>query len=63
MVILELSGKKIIYLFLRDTERQGMGGGGTEREGDTEFEAGSRPRAISTEPDVGLKLMSYEIMT
>ena len=36
---------------------------GTEREGDTEFEAGSRLGAESTEPDVGLKPRSHEIMT
>ena len=31
-----------IYLFLRDRERQSMSRGGAEREGDIEFEAGSR---------------------
>ena len=40
-----------------------MSGGGTEREGDTEAEAGSRLRAVSTDPDVRLKLMDCEIMT
>ena len=40
-----------------------MGGGGAEREGDTESKAGSRFRAVSTEPDVGLKLTNHEIMT
>ena len=30
-----------------------MIGGGAEREGDTESEAGSRLRAVSTEPDTG----------
>ena len=40
-----------------------MNGGGAEREGDTEPEAGSRLRAVRTEPDVGLKLTSHEIMT
>ena len=33
------------------------------REGDTESEAGSRIRAVSTEPDAGLKLTDHEIMT
>ena len=33
-----------------------MGEGQREREGDTESEVGSRLRAVSTEPDVGLKL-------
>ena len=36
---------------------------GAEREGDTEFEASSRLRAVSTEPDSGLKLTDCEIMT
>ena len=44
-----------------------MSGGGAERErereGDTESEAGSRLRAVSTEPDAELKLMNREIMT
>ena len=52
-----------IYLFLRDRERQSMRGGGAEREGNTESEAGSRLRAVSTEPDVGLKPTNHEIMT
>ena len=40
-----------------------MSGGGPEREGDTESEAGSRLRAVSTEPDVGLEPTNHEIMT
>ena len=40
-----------------------MSSGGAEREGDTESEAGSRLRSISTEPDAGLKLTDREIMT
>ena len=40
-----------------------MSRGGAERGGDTESEAGSRLRAVSTEPDVGLDLSSREIMT
>ena len=36
-----------------------MSVGGAEREGDTESEAGSRLRAISTETNTGLKLMSH----
>ena len=35
----------------------------TEREGDTESEAGSRLWAVSTEPDLGLELTNHEIMT
>ena len=40
-----------------------MNGGGAEREGDTESETGSRLRAVSTEPDVGLEPTNSEIMT
>ena len=40
-----------------------MSRGGTEREGDTESEAGSRFQAISTEPDMGLEPMNGEIVT
>ena len=36
--------------------RQSVSRGGAEREGDTESEAGSRLRIVSTEPDVGLEL-------
>ena len=50
-----------VYLFLK--ERQSVNRGGSEREGDTESEAGSRLRAVSTEPDAGLQLKSREIMT
>ena len=40
-----------------------MNGGGSEREGDTESETGSRLRAVSTELDAGLELTDGEIMT
>ena len=40
-----------------------MNGGGAEREGDTESEAGSRLWAISPEPDVGLELTDRKIVT
>ena len=49
-----------------------MNGGGADREGGTESEAGSRLQAVSTEPDAqavstepnaGLKLTDREIMT
>ena len=51
---------------MRERERQSMSGGGAEREGDTESEAGSRYqhiRAVSIEPNVGLELTDREIMT
>ena len=40
-----------------------MNGGGSERQGDTESETGSRLWAVSTEPDAGLELTNREIMT
>ena len=40
-----------------------MSRGGAERQGDTESEAGSRLRAVSTEPDAGLKPKNLEMMT
>ena len=40
-----------------------MSRGVAEREGDTESKAGSRPHAVSTEPELGLKLMNRKIMT
>ena len=40
-----------------------MNGGGADREGDTESEAGSKLRAISPEPDAGLELTNGEIVT
>ena len=51
----------MFYLFLKD--RESMSEGGAQRERDTESEADSRHRAVSTEPDTGLELMSREIMT
>ena len=40
-----------------------MNGGGAEREGDTESEAGYRLPAVSTEPDAGLEPTDREIVT
>ena len=40
-----------------------MKGGGAERGGDTQSEAGSRLQAVSTEPDAGLELTNHVIMT
>ena len=40
-----------------------MSVGGAEREGDTESEAGSRLRAVSTEPDAGLEPTNRELTT
>ena len=52
-----------MFIYFWDRERQSMNGGGAEREGDTESEAGSRLWAVSTEPDAGLELTDREIMT
>ena len=52
-----------MFIFERERERQSMNRGGAEREGDTESEAGSRLWAVSTEPDSGLELTNWEIMT
>ena len=40
-----------------------MGEGHREREGDTESEAGSRLRAVGTDPEAGLELPNREIVT
>ena len=52
-----------MYLFLKERKRQSMRVGGAEREGDTEFEAGSRLYAVSTESNVRLEPMNCEIIT
>ena len=57
------SGLSRPHLFLRARERVSMSGGGAEREGERESEAGSRLRAVNTEPDVGLELTTRDIMT
>ena len=48
---------------MREKERQSMSRGGSEREGDTDSEAGSKLQAVSTEPNVGLELTNREIVT
>ena len=50
-----------IYFCRRD--RQSVSRGGADREGDTELEPVSRLHAVSTEPNVGLKLTNCKIMT
>ena len=55
--------KNTLYLFFKCLfERERASKGGAEREGDTEFETGSRRCDVSAEPDMGLELMSL-IMT
>ena len=55
--------KNFFNVYFWDRERQSMNGGGSEREGVTESETGSRLWAVSTEPFAGLKLTNCEIMT
>ena len=64
-VIFNLFLMFIFYLFFweRERERERASGGRAQREGDTEFKAGFRFQAVSTEPDVGLKPTYGEIMT
>ena len=50
-------------MFIVERLTEGEWGKGREKEGDTESEAGSRARAVSTEPDAGLEPMNREIMT
>ena len=54
-----------VYLFSRERERERecVCEWARGSEGDTESEAGSRLRAVSTEPHIGLELMNCEIMT
>ena len=56
---------KCLFIFERErqTDRQSMSGGGVEREGDTESEAGSRLWAVSTEPKWGSNPLNREVMT
>ena len=54
--------KCLMFIYFWERERWSMRGGGAERGGDTESEAGSRLWAISTEPNVGLQFMNYEVM-
>ena len=48
---------------MREKDRHSVSGGGAKREGDTESEAGSRPRAVSTEPNAGLEPANRDNMT
>ena len=53
----------LFFMFIFERERQSTSGGGVDREGDTESDAGSTLWAVSTEPDTGLEPTNYEIMT
>ena len=50
-------------MFIFERERDSVSGEGAERQGDAESETGSRLWAVSTEPDAGLELTNYEMMT
>ena len=50
------------FTFIFERETHSVSGGGAERGGDTESEAGSRLGAVSTEPDAGLELTNREIV-
>ena len=50
-------------MFIFERETQSVSRQGVEREGDTKSEAGSRLRAVSTEPDAGPEPTNQEIMT
>ena len=52
-----------IYFGERETERQRERERRGQREGDTESDAGSKLRAVSTEPDAGLESTNCEILT
>ena len=51
-----------MFIYFEGERDKSASRGRAEREGDTESEAGSRLWAVSTEPDVGLKLMKHKIM-
>ena len=53
----------LMFFYFWERKNENKHGGGAEREGGTECEAGSRLWAVSREPDVGLKLKNCEIMT
>ena len=73
MNLIVLRGFFFKCLFLREGKREHEHGEGQrerecgpgegQRVGDTESEAGSRLRAVSTEPDAGLEPTNREIMT
>ena len=48
---------------MREGEAECEWGGGTESEGDTESEAGTRLQGVSTQPDAGLEPTNSEITT
>ena len=55
--------KYILSIYFWQRQWQCVSRGGAERDRNTESEAGSRLWAVSTEPNAGLKLVNYDIMT
>ena len=51
-----------MFIYSRERDRA-QAGKGLQKEGDTESEAGSRLRAVSTESDAGLELTDREIVS
>ena len=52
-----------MFIFERESPSEQAWAGEGQTEGDTECEAGSKLWALSTEPDRGLELTNWEIMT
>ena len=52
-----------MFTYFQEREWDRVWAGQGQREGDTESEAGSRLRAVGTEPNGGLELTDHEIMT
>ena len=52
-----------MFIYFGERDIWSSSGGGAEREGDAESEAGSRLRAVSTEPDAELEPVNCKIMT
>ena len=50
--------KNVMFIYFWAREKQSMSGGGTEREGDTESEAGSRLWAVRAQTHSG-EIMTY----
>ena len=52
-----------MFIYFWDNARDRVQAAEGQTEGDTESEAGSRPGAVSPEPDAGPQLTNHEIMT
>ena len=53
----------LMFIYFWRKKRQRVSGGGAEKEGDTESEAGFRLWVVSAEPKAGLEPTNQEIMT